>query len=331
MDGLSDTQEGQPLTEWANTVYLDGVAAFVDDCHEAGVSAELDLVSNMWIPYSVDPTHQIGNSEHWPMPDETPWNESAAWYRETIEYIEGHTNHPETIALWSMMGNYELGAAEPCLWDREDNPAIITSTEQFVKRVWPVFRAAGKRPKAPPFVFPIFSNNAYWMQKTPQARLSGFRNLKKWVIDDLSMPPDYWVMSTYPFCDPAPDGFSYLERIVEILGPENASKIISSDLKGPGHDDVRDCIISIEDRPGPEIFQWHFQKCAQYGFAGWWIWAYQDTPTSKSGIREVTGAWKADLVHVIKKQMTAGSAMNSEPISVDEAVSTSVTETRAER
>ncbi|MCX5758051.1 MAG: hypothetical protein NTU83_06020, partial [Candidatus Hydrogenedentes bacterium] len=246
--------------------------------------------------------HQIGNSGYWPMPGETPWNESGMWYRETIEYIESHAKHPENIALWSMMGNYELGASEPCLWDREDNPAIVASTEQFVKRVWPVFRAAGKRPKAPPFVFPIFSNNAYWMQKTPEMRLSGFRNLKKWVVDDLSMPPDYWVMSTYPFCDPAPDGFSYLKRIVEILGPENASKIISTDLKGPGHDDdLRDCIISIKDRPGSEVFQWHFQKCAEYGFAGWWIWAYQDTPTSKSGIREVTGAWKTDLIHVIKQ------------------------------
>jgi len=295
-------QEGQPLTEWANIAYLDGVAAFIDDCHDAGLSVELDLASNMWIPYSVDPGHQIGNSGYWPKPDETPWNESALWYREMIEYIEGRTKHPEAIALWCMMGNYELGAAEPCLWDRDDNPAITTNTERFVKQVWPVFRAAGKRPKAPPIMLPIFSNTAYWMQKTPQMRLSAFHNLKKWIIDDLAMPPDYWVMTTYPFCDPAPDGFSYLKEIVNILGSENAARIISTDLKGPGHDDVRDCIISIQDRPGPEILQWHFQKCAHYGFAGWWIWAYQDTPSAHSGLRDTTGKWKPDLVDAIKQQ-----------------------------
>lgn len=25
-------------------------------------------------------------------------------------------------------------------------------------------------------------------------------------------------------------------------------------------------------------------KCREYGFAGWWMWAYQDTPTSKTGL-----------------------------------------------
>ncbi len=292
----------QPLEEWANLAYLDNVAAFVDDCHDAGLSAELDLVSNMWVPYSVDPKNQIGNSGYWPKPDETPWNESAMWYREMISAIETRTRHPESIALWCMMGNYELGTAEPCLWERDDNPAILSSTEQFVKKVWPVFRAAGKRPKAPPIMLPIFSNNAYWTARSPEQRLSAFTNLKKWIVDDLAMPPDYWVMTTYPLCDPAPDGFSYLRRVIEILGPENAPRIISTDLKGPGHDDVRDCIISTEGRSGPELLQWHFDKCREYGFAGWWIWAYQDTPTSHSGIRDVGEKWKQELVDSIKKQ-----------------------------
>jgi hypothetical protein len=294
-------QAGQPLAEWANVAYLDGVAAFVDDCHDAGLSVELDLASNLWIPYSVDPAHQIGNSGYWPKPGETPWVESAKWYRESIAYIEGHAKHPESIALWCMMGNYELGGAEPCLWDREDHPEILANTERFVKYVWPVFRSAGKRPKAPPIMLPILSNSAYWMGKSPRARLSAFANLKKWVVDDLALPPDYWVMTSYPFCDPAPDGFSYLHAIVEILGPENAHRLISTDLKGPGHEDVRDCIISIEGRSGPDLLEWHFRKCAQYGLAGWWIWAYQDTPTSKSGIRDATGAWKEDLVRTIKQ------------------------------
>ena len=150
---------------------------------------------------------------------------------------------------------------------------------------------------------PIFSNNAYWTQRTPNARLIAFTNLKKWIVDDLAAPPDYWVMTTYPFCDPAPDGFSYLKTIVSILGPENARKIVSTDWKGPGHDDLRDCIISTEAHSGPDMLQWHLQKCAQYGFAGWWIWAYQDTPASRSGIRDIAGNWKRDLVSVLKQRV----------------------------
>jgi hypothetical protein len=295
---------GQPLEEWANPAYVDNVAAFVDDCHDAGLSAELDLVSNMWVPYSVDPDNQIGNSAYWPKPDETPWDESATWYREMITAIEARTKHPENIALWCMMGNYTLGGAEPCLWNRDDNPGILSSTEQFVKKVWPVFRAAGKRPKAPPIMLPILADDPYWSKKTPTDRLSAFTNLKKWIVDDLALPPDYWVMTTYTFCDPAPDGVFYLRKIVDILGSENASRIISTDLKGPGHDDVRGSIVSIEGHTGPELLQWQVDKCAEYGFAGWWIWAYQDTPAAHSGIRDIHGNWKQDLVRTIKQQGT---------------------------
>lgn len=290
---------GQPIEEWGNKSYLDGVAAFVDDCAEAGLAVELDLASNMWIPYSVDPTHQIGDSPYWPKPDETPWDESSWWYCSTIAYIEQHAKHPENIAFWCMMGNYELGTAEPCLWEREDNPAILSSTEQFVERVWPAFRTAGKRPKAPPIMLPILSNSAYWQKKPPNARLSAFSNLKKWIVDDLALPPDYWVMTTYPFCDPAPDGFSYLKEIVSILGPENAHKLVSTDWKGPGHDDIRDSVVSTERRTGPEILRWHLDKCAQYRFAGWWIWSYQDTPKTHDGIRDASGQWKRELVDAL--------------------------------
>ncbi len=292
----------QPMDEWVNPAYLENVAAFVDDCHDAGLSAELDLVSNMWVPYSVDPKNQIGDSGYWPKPDETPWDESAMWYRHMIIAVEARTKHPESIALWCMMGNYTLGSAEPCLWNREDNPAILSSTEKFVKEVWPVFRAAGKRPKAPPIMLPILADNAYWSKKTPMDRLSAFTNLKKWIVDDLALPPDYWVMTSYPFCDPAPDGVNYLRKIVEILGPENAARIISTDLKGPGHDDVRGSIISVGGHTGPDLLQWHFGKCKEYGFAGWWTWAYQDTPDAHSGIRDIHGAWKQELVESIKQQ-----------------------------
>ena len=138
--------------------------------------------------------------------------------------------------MWGMMGHYQLGTAEPDLWGNDLNPAILVYTEQFVKRVWPVFRSVGKRPKAAPYVFPIFSNCTYWMAKSPEQRLSGVSNLKKWIVDDLALPPDYWPMTTYPFCDPQPDGVFYLRRIVEILGKERASRILSTDFKGPGHE-----------------------------------------------------------------------------------------------
>ena len=38
--------------------------------------------------------------------------------------------------IGSMMGNYEFGEAEPCLWDRDDNPAIAASAEKFVKHLF---------------------------------------------------------------------------------------------------------------------------------------------------------------------------------------------------
>jgi len=305
-------REGQPLAEWANLAYLNNVAAFVGDCHEAGVAAEIDLATNMWVPCSVEPTHQIANQGTWPMPSEAPWNESAMWYREAINYIEQQAEHPESIAMWCMMGNYALGPAEPFLWEIAGKPAVLPNIEEFVKRVWPVFRIAGKRPKAAPILLPIFATDAYWgahqmylpkIDHSPEVRLSAFSNLKRWLVDDMGLPPDYWVMTTYPFCDPAPDGVHYLREIVRILGPENASRIVSTDLKGPGHDNERaDSVIPAEGRSGPEMLEWHFEKCAEYGFAGWWIWAYQDSSRATSGIRTVTGEWKQDLVEVMKKR-----------------------------
>jgi hypothetical protein len=295
---------GQPLSEWANTTYLDNVAVFVDDCHDAGIYVELDLADNRWIPYSVDSQHHLGKpgGNPWPVADDTPWDESATWYSEIINYIESRTKHPENIAMWGMMGHYQLGTAEPDLWGNDLNPKILAYTEQFVKRVWPVFRSAGKRPKAAPYAFPFFANNA---AKSPEWRLSGFSNLKKWLVDDLALPPDYWPMSTYPFCDPAPDGVYYLRRIVEILGTENASRIISTDFKGPGHDqELKESIISAGGHSGRDMLEWHFKKCAEYGFAGWWIYSYQDQEVfnQHTGIRGVDGQWKTDLLDVVKQQ-----------------------------
>ncbi len=298
---------GQPIREWANTTYLDNVAVFVGDCHDAGISVEFDLADNRWIPYSVDSEHHLGRpgNASWPVADDRPWESSATWHREIVRYVESRTKHPENIAMWGMAGNYQWGTAEPCLWDCPHNPPIRANTEKFVKRVWPAFRSAGKRPKAAPIMLPIFSNSAYWMTKTPEQRLSAVHNLKKWIVDDLALPPDYWVMTTYPFCDPAPDGVYYLRRIVEILGKENAPRVISTDFKGPGHDqELKESIISAGGHSGRDMLLWHFQKCAEYDFAGWWIWSYQDqeAASQQTGIRALDGRWKTDLLQPVKQQ-----------------------------
>ena len=296
---------GQPIAEWANLRYLDNLALFLSDCHDAGISVEFDLADNRWIPYSVDSRHHIGRpgGASWPVADDAPWESSATWHAEIVRYVESRARHPENIAMWGMAGNYQWGAAEPCLWDCPHHPAIRANTEKFVKQVWPAFRSAGKRPKAAPILLPVFSNDPAWMAKAPDQRLSGFRNLKKWIVDDLSLPPDYWPMTTYPFCDPAPDGVYYLRRIVEILGKENASRVISTDFKGPGHDqELKESVISAAGHSGREMLMWHFQKCAQYRFAGWWIWSYQDQAAvnQRTGIRDFAGRWKPDLLEVIQ-------------------------------
>lgn len=294
---------GQTPEEWANIGFLDNAVTFLEDCHEMGISVEFDLADNRWVPYLVDSEHHIGKPGNpwWPVADDTPWDESAAWYRQVMEYVESHAAHPETIALWCMGGNYQLGGAEPVLWNNDGMPELLAYTERFVNHVWPVFRSAGTRPKAAPYAFPIFSNNAYWMTKPPEERLSGFTNLKRWLVDDLALPPDYWPMSTYPFCDPAPDGIHYLREIVGILGKANATRILSTDLKGPGHEqELRDSIISAQGASGTDILRWHLDKCVEYGFAGWWIWAYQDTPQQACGLRSAQGEWKQDLLRVIQ-------------------------------
>ncbi|MFV2069593.1 MAG: hypothetical protein ACC645_21725, partial [Pirellulales bacterium] len=130
LNPTSAPQEGQALTDWANVEYLDNVAAFVDDCHDAGLEVELDAACTLWVPYSVDTKNHVANSGRWPVPDDTPWGEAAQWYREVITYIEGHVKRPENIAMWAMMGNYALGSAEPVLWDCPEKPAIMEYTEQ---------------------------------------------------------------------------------------------------------------------------------------------------------------------------------------------------------
>ena len=75
------------------------------------------------------------------------------------------------------MSNAALGGAEPCLWDRPDNPAITDSAGRFVKEVWPAFRAAGSRPRAGPILLPILADSPAWDGQRPEVRLAAFVNL----------------------------------------------------------------------------------------------------------------------------------------------------------
>ena len=121
----------------------------------------------------------------------------------------------------------------------------------------------------------------------------------------MALPPDYWLMTSYPYCDPAPDGVYYLRRIVELLGRENASHLLVTDLKGPGHaEELRESIISGEGHSGRDMLEWHFQKCAEYGFAGWWIYSYQDqeASTQRTGLRCLDGTWKSELLQSVQQQ-----------------------------
>lgn len=301
---------GQPLQQWANLAYLDQVAQFIDDCADAGLSVGIDMANNLWVPYAVDsanhkvgiPDDPPGTDPWWPVADDTPWDESITWYTQIIEYVEGKARRPDRIAWWCMGGSYALGGAESVLWMDQDQPEVLGYTQRFVKEVWPKFRAAGRRPKAAPYALPIFSTSSYWLDKLPDDRLLAFTHLKRWLVDDLGLSPDYWPMSTYPYCDPAPDGFHYLRRIVEIVGQDQASRIVSTDLKGPGHDhELAESLITANGNTGAEILDWHIEKCREYGFAGWWIWAYQDTETEKTGIRALDGAWKPELIKQLQQ------------------------------
>ena len=298
---------GEPLEAWANTDFLDNVCTFIEDCHAERIQAALDLADNRWVPASVDPTHHIGapNSKWWPTADPEPWKASAEWYAQVINYVERHLRHPQNIAYWCMMGNYVHGAAEPLLWDSVEPNELIIWTERFVKAVWPAFYRAGKRPKAAPIMLPILSNSSYWRTKSVADRLSGVYNLQRWLVQDLRLPPSYWIMTTYPNCDPAPDGTYYIREILSIIGKRNAGRLLSTDLKGIGHEaELRDSIIGDTHQSGAEMLQWHLKKCRQYGLAGWWMWAYQDTPTETWGLRTVDGNWKNDLLDVLKQTGT---------------------------
>ncbi len=298
----SDAARG--VADWANMTTLDNLVAFLDDCHQLGVSVEVDLACNLWVPYRVDTENHIGQSEWWPEPDDTPWTEAAVWYEQIIRHVEGSVAAPESIAFWTLMGNHQLGGAEPVTWDWPERAEIATCTERFVKAVWPRFCRAAERPVGSPIMLPILADTPYWNAKSAEARLSSFRNLKQWLVDDLEMPPDYWVMSTYPCCDPATDGVEYLREIVRILGRENASRIISTDFKGAGHE-IAPSIVDKSHLSDADVLRWHFAKVSEHGFGGWWIWSYQDSPQLATGLRDQKGRWKPELVSVVRERTSA--------------------------
>ncbi len=295
------TDAARDVSEWANLTTLANLVDFLDCCHRLGVSVEIDLATNQWLPYRIDTARHIGQSEWWPKPDDTPWSEAAVWYEQIIRHVEAAVADPASIACWTMMGNYQLGGAEPVTWDWPEQPEVMAFTERFVKEVWPRFRAAAKRPVGSPIMLPILADSEYWRRQTPEMRLSSVRNLKRWLVDDLRLPPDYWVMSTYPCCDPATDGVHYLREIVRILGPENAHRIISTDFKGEGHT-LTSCIVDKAGLPGAEVLQWHFGKVTEHGFGGWWVWSYQDGEREATGLRDRQGRWKPELVRAVRQQ-----------------------------
>lgn len=298
---ISPADDARDVTTWANMTTLRNLVNFLDDCYRVDVTVEVDLVTNQWVPYRVDTSHHIGQSEWWPRPDDTPWTEAAVWYEQIIRHVEEKVANPESIAFWTMMGNYQLGGAEPVAWAWPEQPQVEEFTARFVHEVWPRFCEAATRPVGSPIMLPMLADTEYWHAKTPQARLSSFTNLKRWLVDDLGLPPDYWVMSTYPCCDPATDGFHYLREVVGMLGSENAGRIISTDFKGTGHS-TANTIVDKSPLSDADVLRWHFGKVDEYGFGGWWIWCYQDTPDSPTGLRDLGGHWKPELVKVLRER-----------------------------
>lgn len=60
------------------------------------------------------------------------------------------------------------------------------ATAGLPSSVAPLPGAAAKRPKVVPLMLPIFSTSPGWKAKTPEQRLAGFKNLKRWLVDDLA-------------------------------------------------------------------------------------------------------------------------------------------------
>ncbi len=305
---VGPTDDAASIDQWADMTFMKNVVRFLDVCHKEGVQVEIDLATNMWIPFSVDTKDHIANSRWWPVPDDTPWTESAVWYTQIIEYVEQHVRDKNVIAMWCMFGNYQLGGAEPVLWTSPSISRVNEYSELFVKQVWPRFRAAGERPKAAPIVLPILSNSPYWSNRSTTDRLRAMVNLKQWLVDDLHQAPDYWIVSTYVRSDPATDGVAYLQGLVNIVGRENAHRIISTDFKGPGHD-LSQTIVNASALTGAEQIRWNLAKVREYGFGGWWMWSYRDSATQQTGIRDTKGNWRSDLVTAI----TSGPARRGAP------------------
>ena len=78
-------------------------------------------------------------------------------------------------------------------------------------------------------------------------------------------------------------------------------RIISTDLKGAGHD-LNACIVDKSGLSDADVLRWHFGKVTEYGFGGWWIWCYQDTEGQPTGLRDLEGRWKSELIDAIRER-----------------------------
>ena len=285
---------GEAVEDWADMDYLGNLIDVLDFCSLIGVRAEIDLATNCWVPSSVDAASHISAQTGvgcWPVPDDDPWDEAIAWTSGLIEHVEASVADPESIALWTLTGNYTSGMAEPALWD--SSPEVMSATREFVRNVWPAFAAAGSRPKGI-ICLPIL------LRDYPSAaRLSAFTNLIEY-LDGLPAP-DYLVVTSYGGMDSCAEWTGQtrdiLREIVDLADaawPGGSRKIIMSDFKWE-ESDLADTIVSRDGMSRSDVFRWHFAACDRYRLAGWWWWWYIGSPRGILGDH----GWNEDLVDAV--------------------------------
>jgi len=71
--------------------------------------------------------------------------------------------------------------------------------------------------------------------------------------------------------------------------------------EGAGHP-AEPCIADKSALSDADVLRWHFDKITEYSFGGWWIWSYQDSAQEATGLRDLQGRWKPDLVRVVRER-----------------------------
>ena len=59
MEGVPPSDPNASMTTWANMRTMNNLVDFLDYCYSKNVSVEVDLATNMWIPYTVDTNQHI--------------------------------------------------------------------------------------------------------------------------------------------------------------------------------------------------------------------------------------------------------------------------------